>query len=192
MMLHDAGAGASPVETVVNALPRHLASKVSRTMPVFVERQSGLKLVATEQILVGFKSSSSAAARRKLLDSLELTVVGPSEFDATRQIVVPKSLRRASRALDLANRMVEADDIVMFAAPNFLAEIRKHSVNDPLFPQQWHLDNTGQRGGVTQQDARAVGAWAHVGGGARSIVIAIVDDGIDLDHPDLAGNIWNN
>jgi subtilisin family serine protease len=192
MMLHDTGAGAAPVEAVVNALPRRLARRVTRTMPVFVERQSQLKLVATEQILVGFKPQSSAAARRKLLDGLELAVAGPSEFDPTRQIVVPKSVRRASRTLDLANQLIEADDLVTFAAPNFLAEVRKHVVNDPLFRQQWHLDNTGQRGGIALQDARALGAWARVGGGKRSIVIAVIDDGIDLDHPDLRGNIWTN
>lgn len=66
MLLHDSGAGAAPVEAVVNTLPRRLASRVARTMPVFVERESKLKLVATEQILVGFKPKSSASSRRKL------------------------------------------------------------------------------------------------------------------------------
>src|SRR5262245_28791305 len=136
MMLHDAGASAAPVQTVVNALPRRLASRVARTMPVFVERESQLKLVATEQILVGFKPRASASTRRKLLDGLGLTLVGRSEFDPARDIVVPSSVRRASRALDLANRLVEADDVVSYAAPNFLAEVRKRSLNDPRFASQ--------------------------------------------------------
>jgi len=193
MLLHDAGAAAAPVETVVNALPAGLASRVSRTMPVFVERESQLKLVATEQILVAFKTAASAAARRRLLDGLGLTIAGHSEFDPARHVVVPTSVRRASRSLDLANRLVEADDVVAFAAPNFLAEMRKTgAVNDPLFARQWHLANTGRRGGTALQDARALGAWAIVGGGSRSVVIAIIDDGIDLEHPDLAANIWRN
>ena len=37
-----------------------------------------------------------------------------------------------------------------------------------------------------------LGAWALVGGGKPSVVIAIVDDGIDIDHPDLKANIWAN
>ena len=125
MMLHDAGASAAPVEAVVNALPRRLASRVARTMPVFVERESQLKLVATEQILVGFKPRASASTRRKLLDGLGLTLVGRSEFDPTRHFVLAPSVRRASRALDLANRLVEAEDVVAYAAPNFLAEVSK-------------------------------------------------------------------
>ncbi len=192
MMLHDTGACAAPVATVVNALPHRLASRVSRTMPVFVERESQLKLVVTEQILVGFRPTASAALRRKLLDSLGLKIVGKSEFDPARFIVIPKSVQRASRSLDLANLLIEADDIVTYAAPNFLAEVRKRAVNDPLFTAQWHLDNTGQNGGTALQDVRALPAWKRVGGGDPSIVIAVIDDGIDLDHPDLKANIWKN
>jgi len=192
MVLHESGASMSPVSAVVNALPRKLAMHVARTMPVFVERESQLKLVATDQILVTFKLGASPVRRRKLLDGLGLTLTGHSEFDARRQTLVTTSVRRASRTLDLANQLVAADDVVEFAAPNFLAQIRKGSVNDPKFAAQWHLDNRGQGRATPLQDARAIGAWALVGGGRRSIVIAIVDDGVDLDHPDLKDNLWKN
>ena len=192
MLLRDSRAAERPVETVVSALPRRLAAHVSRTMPVFVERESKLKLVATDQILVSFKPKASAARTRKLLQDLGLTVTGASEFDRSRKILVPSSVRRASRTLDLANRLVEADDLVTYAAPNFLAEVRKGTVNDPQFGQQWHLDNTGQPNGIAGEDVRALGAWAKVDGGKAAIVIAIIDDGIDLNHPDLKANIWTN
>jgi subtilisin family serine protease len=192
MLLRDSRAAERPVETVVNALPRRLATHVSRTMPVFIERESKLKLVATEQILVSFKPNASAARTRKLLNDLGLTVTGASEFDRSRKILVPSSVRRASRTLDLANQLVAADDLVSYAAPNFLAEVRKGTVNDPQFGQQWHLDNTGQPSGIAGEDVRALGAWAKVAGGKSAIVIAIIDDGIDLNHPDLKANIWTN
>ena len=70
-------------------LPTRLARQVSRTMPVFVERESQLQLVATEQILASFKRQASAATIRKLLDGLGLTIVGTSEFDPSRKILVP-------------------------------------------------------------------------------------------------------
>lgn len=192
MVLHESGASTSPVSAVVNALPRALASHVARTMPVFIERESQLKLVATDQILVTFKPRASPVLRRKLLEGLGLRLAGRSEFDAKRHTLVPTSVRRSSRTLDLANQLVAADDVVAFAAPNFLAQLRKSSVNDPRFPAQWHLDNRGQGRATPLQDARAIGAWNLVGGGRRSIVIAIVDDGVDLDHPDLKDNLWNN
>jgi subtilisin family serine protease len=161
-------------------------------MPVFIERESQLQLVATEQILASFKRRASAATIRKLLDGLGLTIVGTSEFDPSRKILVPTAVRRASRSLDLANQLVAADDVVAYAAPNFLAEIRKGMLNDPRLRAQWHLDNRGQRNGAALNDVRALGAWKHGGGGKRSVVIAIIDDGIDMNHPDLKANIWNN
>lgn len=194
MLFHDRGVAMAPVQGIVNALPRKLAAGVARTLPVFVERESQLRLVATEQILVAFIPSSSASRRRKLLDGLGLAVAGESEFDRGRKILVPTSVRRASRALDLANRLVEADDVVAFAAPNFLAEVRKHAVAEryPLFRTQWHLENTGQNGAKVAQDVRARGAWVRAGGGSRSVAIAIIDDGVDLEHPDLKANLWRN
>ena len=70
MVLHESGASMSPVSAVVNALPRKLAMHVARTMPVFVERESQLKLVPTDQILVTFKPNAPSTRRRKLLDGL--------------------------------------------------------------------------------------------------------------------------
>ena len=192
MLVHDTGAAAAPVAAVVNAMPKRMATRVARTMPVFVERNSGLKIVATEQILVKFKPKATGSARRKLLGSLGLVVVRASEFDPRRQILTTASVRRASRALDLANRLAEAEDLVEFAAPNFLAEVRKPRMNDPRFGSQWHLRNTGRNGGTPHEDVDAAGAWTLAGGGSPRTVIAIIDDGVDLDHPDLAPNIWTN
>jgi len=58
------------VAIVVSALLRRLATYVSRTMRVFVERESKLKLVATEQIRLSFKPHASAARMRRLLKDL--------------------------------------------------------------------------------------------------------------------------
>ncbi|MCS7210102.1 MAG: S8 family serine peptidase [Chloroherpetonaceae bacterium] len=62
-------------------------------------------------------------------------------------------------------------------------------VNDPLFPQQWWLNNTGQTGGVLGADINALGAWALTFGNS-TIVVGITDaGGYDLDHPELVGKI---
>jgi len=65
---------------------------------------------------------------------------------------------------------------------------RKLAPNDTLFPQQWHLKNTGQGGGGAKAgtDVNVSSVWdTYQGQGVR---IAIVDDGLDLLHPDLAAN----
>ena len=61
---------------------------------------------------------------------------------------------------------------------------------DPLLPEQWHHENTGQNGGVIGEDARTAAAWAlgagFSGAGSR---ISIIDNGLQIAHPDLAGNV---
>jgi hypothetical protein len=63
--------------------------------------------------------------------------------------------------------------------------------DDTLFPSQWNLHNTGQVGGVVDADIDAPEAWDLTLGSA-SVVVAIVDDGMDLDHADLRGNVFVN
>ncbi|MGE3151720.1 MAG: S8 family serine peptidase [Nitrospiraceae bacterium] len=61
-------------------------------------------------------------------------------------------------------------------------------VDDPLFSQQWHLENTGQDGGTAGEDARVVGVWNQDIGG-RGVRIAVVDDGLEIGHEDLVPNV---
>lgn len=63
--------------------------------------------------------------------------------------------------------------------------------DDPLFPREWGLRNTGQGAGTPGADINVTGAWNTVTG-SRQTVIAIVDTGVDFRHPDLADNIWTN
>lgn len=93
-----------------------------------------------------------------------------------------------------AQRWYALQPEVAYAEPNY--RIHKTAVpNDPWFSQQWSLRNTGQTvngvTGVAGADIGAVAAWDHhVGSG--DVVVALLDTGIDLDHPDLTGNLWRN
>lgn len=57
--------------------------------------------------------------------------------------------------------------------------------------EQWHLHNTGQDWGQAGEDVSAQETW-EIGKGSPNITIAILDDGVDIDHPDLQSNIWVN
>ena len=93
------------------------------------------------------------------------------------------STSKALRAAWLAGILVATT-----AAAQEPRAARRHVPNDPLFARQWPLDNSGQGGGAVDADVDAPEAWA-ITRGSPSIVIAVLDDGVELDHPDLAANI---
>lgn len=86
------------------------------------------------------------------------------------------------------------DRRIRFSEPNFTIQAAAPP-DDPSFVNgdQWALRNTGQAvdgvPGVVGADISAVAAW-DVTTGDPSIVVGLLDTGIDYDHPDLAGNIW--
>ncbi len=63
--------------------------------------------------------------------------------------------------------------------------------NDPMFPQLWGLNNTGQSGGQPHADINATDAW-NISTGSRNVVVAVLDTGVDYTDSDLAPNIWTN
>jgi subtilisin-like proprotein convertase family protein len=63
---------------------------------------------------------------------------------------------------------------------------KKWLPNDARFAQQWHLLNTGQNGGLPGMDLQLTNVWETFQG--AGIVVAIVDDGVELTHRDLQDN----
>ncbi len=93
--------------------------------------------------------------------------------------------------LQLANELA-SDPRVKWAAPNFFQDILPSSLaNDPEVYRQWHLENEGIAGGQVDADVDAEAAWLQSQGN-RSIIISVVDDGMELSHPDLAPNLFSN
>lgn len=61
--------------------------------------------------------------------------------------------------------------------------------DDPQFNNQWHYLNTGQQNGTPGADISLPDAW-EIETGNTGVVVAIIDDGIQFTHPDLAANMW--
>jgi hypothetical protein len=71
---------------------------------------------------------------------------------------------------------------VLFAERNMDARL----YDDPTYVNQWHLNNTGQSGGVIGADIKAEQAW-QIFTGSSSVKIGIFDVGVELTHDDLSG-----
>lgn len=85
----------------------------------------------------------------------------------------------------LAKVLQENKDIE-FAEPNFIRFI-KPQTSDPYYSSQWAINNQGYFGGVVDADMDVNEAWTYSTG--NNIKVAIVDEGVDLNHPDLAANL---
>ena len=81
------------------------------------------------------------------------------------------------------------DSEVVFAEPNYVVTLDV-TTNDSYFSRLWGLHNTGQRG-YADADIDAPEAW-DLCTGSQEVIVAVIDSGVDYNHPDLAANIWTN
>ncbi|MGB2925368.1 MAG: S8 family serine peptidase [Limnothrix sp.] len=101
-------------------------------------------------------------------------------YELTRESTVnPIKLANQLRALPGIN-LAEAN--VMIPQESFNVEVP----SDPLFSEQWYLHAPDPENLALPQGVDAVGAW-EITKGDRSVVVAIMDDAIDLNHPDFQG-----
>ena len=90
--------------------------------------------------------------------------------------------------------LLSEENSVKVAQPNRRLQMRETFPDDLYFPDQWNLHNTGQNSGLPDADIDAPEAWDNgiyqttVAG--DTIVMAIIDDGFDLNHDDL--NFFKN
>jgi subtilisin family serine protease len=140
------------------------------------------------RILVGFDPGVSVAAQRASLERADTTANG--RLRRIRAFVV--SVLASDRGRALAE--LRQDPRVRFAEPDAVYRIDTLP-NDPLFGQLWGLNNTGQTvkssTGTADADIDAPEAWSTTTG-SSSVVVAVIDSGVDWHHPDLAANIWTN
>jgi subtilisin-like proprotein convertase family protein len=105
--------------------------------------------------------------------------------------IVPQGWEQTFPSISVAAAQVRSAGGVQVATftdaaymPDDRQQQKRFVPNDPLFAQQWHLQNTGQKSGTVGEDADVVTAW-DVAKGA-GVVIGVVDDGLQYTHPDLA------
>jgi subtilisin family serine protease/subtilisin-like proprotein convertase family protein len=92
--------------------------------------------------------------------------------------------------VEAALKSFQTDSNVLFAQPDYRVSVQM-TPSDPSFDQQWDFQNTGQTGGKSGADISAPGAW-DVTTGNTSVTVAVIDTGVDYNHPDLYRNIWIN
>lgn len=158
-----------------------------RLLPsVFEDIDAQALRVVYREIVVRFQPNTSAAKRSQLLGELKIRSKNP--FVKDQSIVYhPAANISGTDLVEIANTLSRSSDVV-FAQPNFVSEYHRSSV-PRIHSEQWHLYNTGYWVGQTSgEDVDIRGAWATTLG-RPGIVIAVLDDGVDVDHPNLKSRI---
>src|SRR5215207_926266 len=127
--------------------------------------------------------------------------VGPSEQADIRS----KEGLEKEDELDLINaEVVEVEDKqveeaigdlennpeVEYAEPNFKVYLTGY-LDEPYFDQLWGLHNTDHNGGIPDVDINGPEA-SDITRGDPNLVAAVIDNGVDFTHPDLADRAWTN
>lgn len=136
------------------------------------------------QVLVKFHATVSRAAINAAHSRVAADVVDNfSSVEGLQLIHIPSATK-----LNDALAIYRSNPDVEYAEPNYVVHAFQ-TPNDPLFPNMWSLLNTGQNGGAAGADIKATQAW-DITTGSSNVVIAVIDTGVDYNHPDLAANIF--
>jgi serine protease len=139
------------------------------------------------RILVRFKHAVGASAQASIHGQIGTRSIHSYQFVPNLQVVELPADMSVERAVALYERNPD----VLYAEPNLIYETSETTPDDPLFPDLYGLNNTGQTGGVADADMDLPEAW-DITQGSPDVVVALLDSGIDYTHPDLAANTFVN
>ncbi len=144
----------------------------------------GELMLGTNLLTVKLRPELSPAEAEDKLRRAGLEIVRQLRFAANLYEV---SVAEGGDALDAANQLHE-DEEVVYAEPVMIEHVpQRLTPTDPNYGSQWQWNNSGAGGGTAGADISAEAAWdITLGEGAR---VAVIDNGFDVDHEDLAAGV---
>jgi subtilisin family serine protease len=192
---------AAPTETAEMAsLPKRIANVSSQAVAdvqkdigrgEFVEGEVIVKLNPLDTNTFGDFASAYGG---KVVEQFDIPTDVYKSFNGDLiRIKLPSGISTAE-----AIAAMREDDRVAYAESNDILEFadaeKGDGVPDDMGERLWGFRNTGQTGGTPGADANIVEAWKTTtgDGSKQGPLIAVIDSGTDMQHPDLVGNLWTN
>ncbi|MFK7796792.1 MAG: S8 family serine peptidase [Aureispira sp.] len=165
-------------KTRKQSLQSKVAQSLQRIEPVLIYTD-GTRQIAKGELNIQLKPNASI---KNVLKGKTFTTQA-NEFEQNLYLV--KLNLETTELFELVNQL-QKDARVAYAEPNFIRMLTPHT-NDPFYPSQWSIRNQGYLGGTVDADMDVDNAWGYVTG--NGVKVAVIDEGVDLSHPDLTPNL---
>jgi subtilisin family serine protease len=148
----------------------------------YYKTNCGLELGLSDEVILKFKQNIKDSEKEKILKRFGLQHVKSTKIYECYHLAKDKDI------IFVANELYESG-LFEFAYPNLFCKAELFEIpNDPYFQYQVALHNTGQtfngHTGTADADIDAPEAW-NITHGSSNIVIAVLDQGVTSNHPDL-------
>lgn len=168
-------------EVLVKVKPGHMGKFLAKKSLIGADIKRELKLLAGDYILLKTNSKSTQSLVSELQNLPEVSFAEPNYiYKAITTLPSMESILTGTLSENISST----------------------SATDPLYGKLWGLKNTGRNEpdrnggqsttpGVAGADADIEKAWS-ITRGSQKVLVAVIDTGIDYNHPDLKNNIWTN
>ncbi|MCT7977774.1 S8 family serine peptidase [Laspinema olomoucense] len=169
------------VMTVVRNLP-----EVAFVSHVYtVDNNPQMRVYLTDEVTIQFAETVDETQRQAIAEAVQLDLQKPV-YGVPNTFISYVRRTATENPIKIANRLMRKSE-VLTAEPNIVITTQNHYLpRSPLYPKQWYLQNKGGRDLAPGSHIEAEKAW-DITQGIRSVVVAITDDAIDINHPDFQG-----
>ena len=154
------------------------------------DRGSQLPAFVPGELLVKFRPEVQQEAAAAYQYWFDISTRRTFFINGYQQVQLPEGTN-----IEEALELYLEDPDVEHAEPNYMVSADIAPPDDTFFNRLWGLHNTGQNvngtNGSADADIDALEAW-DVTTGSADVVVAVIDSGVDVNHPDLQANIWIN
>ncbi len=149
---------------------------------VLQDAESGEVMLYTENFFVKFHDTVSEADCLAVIERYKLNVKSKLAF-ATNAYFVQAEEGTGLEVFGIAEQMLK-EKTIEYCHPELVQERR---FKTPPHPLQWHLGKTKIKGQVIDNHVNIEKAWKITKG--KNITIAVIDDGVEINHPEFSGRI---